>query len=128
MTFSSKISPKVRNLKLKQLDPDPGQNTFGFVDCENVSLDQVNVHVGSAPKVGDMQSTLGLFIKGGSRHDIRNITASGDGKVTYVKFWLCTDSTFSNIVVQDGAFDDPSADDDVVQGIRLDECTNCVLR
>ena len=127
LTFSNKVNPKVRNLRLTQIDPDPGQSTFGFVDCEKVEFDGVHIDVGSAADVGDMQSTLGLFVKGGSHHDIRNVTATGDGKVTYVKFWLCSDSVFSNIIIRDGTFDDAAADDDVVQGIRLDECTNCVL-
>jgi hypothetical protein len=134
MTFAGATAPMVSNLNLKQLDPDLGQSTLAFLNCEGIEATGIRIHTGDAKGAGHMDNTVGLLVNGGSGHKIRNVVATGNGKVTYVRFWNCTDSTFENIHVHDGEFEDfemaPEGfrvPDDLVQGIHLADCTNCNL-
>jgi hypothetical protein len=135
-TIANKVRPHIRQLRLQQLDPAIGRVTLKFEACQNVQIDRLDINVGKAPRVGNMDSTVGLLVHGGSGHRIQNVSATGDGKVTYVRFWGCRDGLFENIHVHDGLFSDGSVDgtdarllvaDDVVQGIHLADCYRCTL-
>lgn len=134
--------PHIARLLLKQLSPARGQNTLEFGNCEQIRIDSLYIHTGAAKGVGDMEDTCGLQVRGGSGHTIANVTATGNGKVTYVRFWECRSSTFHSIHVHDGQFEDFQEEvvdqddvkigtirvpDDVVQGIHLADCRDCNL-
>jgi hypothetical protein len=134
--ISNKVRPHIRQLRLRQLGPATGRVTLQFEACQNVQIDRLDVDVGNDPRAGNMNSTVGLLVQGGSGHRIMNVNATGQGKVTYVRFWDCRDSLFENISVHDGLFNDTSVDatdprllvaDDVVQGIHLTDCYRCTL-
>lgn len=137
--ISGMTRPRVARLRLRQLSPSSGTNTLSFEQCEQVRIDALYVHVGNSPAAGTMHTAFGLQILGGSGHRIRNVEATGQGKVSYVRFRLCSDSVFEDIFVHDGLFHDSSVDpakgnrpvfdviDDVVQGIHFIQCRNCQL-
>lgn len=134
ISVSKRIRPHIDRLHLKQLDPAAGRVTLKFEGCQHIRIDGLDINVGNAAGVGHMDATVGFLIHGGSGHKIRNVTATGNGKLTYVRFWRCKDSTFENIHVHDGVFEDfemhPDGfrvPDDVVQGIHLADNTNCNL-
>lgn len=127
LSFTGAVRPFIRRLRLKQTNPATGRITLRLFNCDQVRIDSLHIDVGSSQTLGEMNGTLGLLIDGGSRHTIRNVTATGNGKLSYVGFWNCTDSLFDNVKVHDGLFNDAAAVDDVVQGIWLNTCTNCTL-
>lgn len=138
-TISNQARPHIRQLRLKQLAPTRGRFLLGITDCSEIRIDALDLHVGSTPSAGDMDDTGGLQVLRGSGHNIRNVTATGQGRVTYVRFWGSRDSLFENIVVHDGLFQvDPATDhdatdrrliaaDDRVQAIHLADCYRCTL-
>jgi hypothetical protein len=134
--------PSITQLRLKQLRPARDRVTLAFVDCEEVHVDRLYIHVGTSAAVGHMDVTTGLLIQGGSGHKIRSVTLTGDGNVTYARFRECTDSRFEDVHVHDGKFENfeteqvrrdggPPATirvlDDVVQGIHMADCRRCNL-
>ena len=135
VAISNRTRPHIQQLRLQQLDPAPGRVTLQFEGCQNIQIDRLDINVGKASRIGDMESTFGLLVHGGSGHSISNVAATGDGKLTYVSFWNCRNSTFENIVVHDGYHSDNSIDpsvgfrgiDDAVQGIHLADCYRCSL-
>lgn len=134
ISIAGRREPHIASLRLKQLAPANGRNTLAFANCEQIRIDSLAIDVGSSRSLGNMDNTTGLQVRGGSGHRIRDVTVTGDGKITYVRFWLCTDGVFENIYVHDGRFEDQEMDphgfrvpDDVVQGIHLSDCTNCSL-
>jgi hypothetical protein len=142
VTISNRVRPFISRLRLKQLSPLQGRITLEFKKCEQVQIDSLFIHTGDSKNVGHMDKTVGLQILGGTGHRIRNVTATGNGKVTYVRFWRCTGSSFDSIHVHDGEFEDFDEEkvtqdgvyigtirvpDDVVQGIHLADCRDCNL-
>jgi hypothetical protein len=118
----------IQSLRIQQLAPANGVSTLHFDKCEGLRIDRLQVDVGNAPKVGDMNSTFGLWIDGGSSHAIRNIEVSGQGKNSLIAIWATSKSVYENLTARDAHFDDPQADDDVMQGIWLYRNTDCMLR
>jgi hypothetical protein len=142
IVVSHQVRPHVEKLRLRQLRPSKGQATLSFVDCQQVRIESLSLHVGSGKAVGHMDDTVGLLVAGGSDHSIRNVAATGDGNLTYIRFSGCVDSNFENIHVYDGEFENFEEErvtqdgaplgtirvpDDVVQGIHLADCTRCNL-
>ena len=137
--ISGKTRPYIARLRLRQLSPGHNVKTLTFDQCEQVRVDSLYVDVGDSPAAGTMNTAFGFQIDGGSGHRIRNVEATGKGKVSHVRFRLCRDSVFEDIYVHDGLFHDSSVNparhgqpafdvvDDVVQGIHFIQCSNCRL-
>lgn len=131
VSVSKRLRPFIARLRLKQLSPTQGQNTLEFTDCEQIRIESLYVHTGDAKGVGHMENTCALQILRGSGHRIRNVEATGKGKVTYIRLWNTAESTLEHPYVHDGEFEDfemqAASDDhpafrvpdDVVQGIHL---------
>ncbi|MBA3577307.1 MAG: hypothetical protein H0W39_06835 [Sphingomonas sp.] len=133
---TGKTRPYVRQLRLKNIAPSNDSQVLYFLNCEQVRIDSVYIHTGDAVDVGDRESRSGLRIEGGSGHRIRNVEATGQGKGMYVFLWRCSDWVAENIWVHDGLFSDSSrhsgdsrilVEDDVVEGIRINDCSNWTL-
>lgn len=125
--ITGKTRPSIQQLRIRQSNPSTGRNTLKFLNCQQIQINNLHIDVGSSQTLGEMNGTFGLLVDGGSKHNIRNVTATGNGKLSYVAFWNCTDSLFDNIRVYDGVFNDAAAVDDVVQGIWTNVCVNCTL-
>lgn len=119
--------PWIRSLRLKQLDPVNGRRTLFFYKCQAIRIDSLQIDVGNRKTVGDMNSTGGLWIDGGSNHNVRNVEAFGHGKNSLIAIWSTTNSIYDGLTVRDSEFDDPNADDDLVQGIWLYRNVDAVL-
>jgi hypothetical protein len=126
--------PYVQRLRLKSLIPANDRQLLYFSDCDEIRIDNLYIHTGTMPRVGSMETAFGLKVHGGSGHRIANVEATGSGKLTYVQFLGCKDSNFENIYVHDGEFEDfgiaPEGHrvlDDVVDGIRMQDCVRCTL-
>ena len=117
----------VRSLRLKQLKPVNGISTLHLKNCEGIRIDRLEIDVGGSRHVGDMNSTFGLWIEGGSNHKIRNVEAFGHGKNSLIAIWATSNSIYDNLVARDALFDDPVASDDVMQGLWLYGNSDCVL-
>ena len=138
-SISGRTRPYVARLRLRQLSPANNTRTLSFDQCEQVRIDSLFVDTGDSPAIGTMHSAFGLQINGGSGHRVRDVEATGKGKVSHVRFRLCSDSVFEDIYVHDGLFHDSSVNpahrdhpafdvvDDVVQGIHFIQCQNCSL-
>jgi hypothetical protein len=138
-SISGKTRPYVARLRLRQLNPGQSTKTLSFDRCEQVRIDELFVDTGASPGAGTMHTAFGLQIEGGSGHRVRNVEATGQGKVSFVRFRLCSDSVFEDIYVHDGLFHDSSVNpahrdhpafavvDDVVQGIHFIQCRDCTL-
>lgn len=127
LTFNAITRPWIKGLRLKQLSPVNGRVTLGFTSCEQVRIDHLQVDAGTLKTAGDMNSTFGLYIDGGSNHNVRNVEAFGHGRNSLVALWNTSKSSYSSIKVRDAEFDFAGATDDVLQGIWLSNCTDCVL-
>jgi hypothetical protein len=139
VTISNRVRPHISSLRLKQLAPKQAQNTIEFHGCQQIRIDSLYVHTGDAKRVGQMSDTFGLRIRGGTGHRLRNVEATGNGKVTYIQIWETADSVLENAYVHDGAFEDfemhPAGTnhppfrvpDDVVQAIHLADNTGLSL-
>jgi hypothetical protein len=119
---------RIRSLRLKQLKPANGVSTLHLERCEAARIDQLQIDVGTSRRVGDMNSTFGLWIEGGSNHRISNVEAFGHGKNSLIAIWATRNSVYENLLARDAQFDDPHASDDVMQGVWLYGNTDCVLR
>ncbi|MGV3774040.1 MAG: hypothetical protein ACO1QB_14155 [Verrucomicrobiales bacterium] len=132
--ITDRTRPHIQRLRLKQLDPKADTVTLGFENCEQIRIDSLYIHTGNSPGVGSMESAYGLRVVGGTGHRIRNVEATGKGKLSYVQFNACKHSTFENIYVHDTEFHDTSTDpsgyavaDDVTQAIALNNCYDSSL-
>ena len=88
---------------------------------------ELQIDLGRSRRIGDMNSTFGLWIEGGSNHRIRNVEAFGDGKNSLISIWATSGSSYDNLLVRDAEFDDASASDDVMQGVWLYGNWDCIL-
>jgi len=126
--------PCIQRLRLKSLTPANERQLLYFSDCDQIRIDSLYVHTGNVPSSGGRDTAFGLMVRGGSGHRITNVEATGSGKLTFVQFLGCKDSNFENIYVHDGEFEDfeiaPEGHrvvDDVVDGIRMQDCVRCTL-
>src|SRR4029453_8648697 len=119
--------PWIKALRLKQLDPVNGRRTLFFDQCSSIQIESLQIDVGSRKTVGDMNSTGGLWIEGGSNHNVRNVEAFGHGKNSLIAIWSTTNSVYDRLTVRDAEFDDPGAGDDMIQGIWLSRNVDAVL-
>lgn len=117
--IASAVRPWIRSLRLRQLSPDASRKTLFFENCEGVRIDQLQVDRGPLGKGGDLNSTGGLWIDGGSGHDVRNVEVFGGGQGNGIVIWNSSDSRYENFKVHHIDYDLPAAADDVVQGIWL---------
>ena len=120
--------PWIRSLRLRQLEPVTGVSTLHFEKCNGIKIEKLGIDVGNSPRSGDANSTFGLWIEGGSNHDVRNVDVSGDGKISLVAIWATAKSIYDNLIARDAEFDDPTAQDDVMQGIWLYGNSDCMVR
>jgi hypothetical protein len=132
--ITGRTRPHIQRLRLKQIAPKADTVTIGFENCEQVRIDSLYIHTGNRPGVGTMESAYGLRVRGGTGHRIRNVEVTGKGKLSYVQFNACKQSTFENIYVHDTEFYDTSKDpsgymvaDDVTQAIAINNCYDCNL-
>jgi hypothetical protein len=128
--------PWIRRLRLKNIAPADGSQVLSFLDCDQVCIDSLYIHTGDSPSIGSREGRKGFSLDGGSGHRIRNVELTGQGKLAYAEFTRCKDSSFENIYVHDGLFHDswvnPAdprffVEDDVVEGIRIQDCFNCTF-
>jgi len=75
-----------------------------------------------------MNESGGLWIDGGSDHDVRNVEVFGDGKNSLIAIWNTKKSSYTKLFVHDAAYDSPIATDDVLQGIFLLRNIDCILQ
>ncbi|QIK78081.1 hypothetical protein G7077_03285 [Sphingomonas piscis] len=136
LVIASKSRPWIVRLRLRNINSVHDSQILAFKDCEQVRIDSLYLDTGDIADVGDRESRSGLRIEGGSGHRVRQVEATGKGKGRYVFLRGCTDSDFEDIYVHDGLFHDQSihnndprvfVEDDVVEGIRIDDCSNCRL-
>jgi hypothetical protein len=120
--------PWIMSLRLRQLAPGDGVSTLHFEKCHGIKIDHLAIDVGNSRQAGDPNSSFGLWIEGGGAHEVRNVEVFGDGKNSLIAIWRATKSAFENLVARDAQFDDPAADDDVMQGIWLYGNSDCILR
>jgi hypothetical protein len=128
LTISGANRPWIGALRLKQLDPGSGRKTLHFDKCEGIRIGSLQIDVGSARALGDMTSSGGLWIDGGSNHDVRNVEVFGHGKNSLIVIWGTSSSVFDALTARDAVFDDPKAGDDVVQGIWMNLNRDAMLR
>jgi hypothetical protein len=126
--LSAKAQPWIRALHLRQLSPANDTKTLCFRNCEGVRIDQLRIDVGAAKNRGYSNESGGLWIDGGSDHNIRNVEVFGHGKNSLVAIWNTKKSTYGNLHVHDAEYDAPTARDDVLQGIFLCRNSDCVLQ
>ena len=119
--------PHIRKLRLIQLAQGNEVKTLHFLNCQEVQIDRLVIRMGTNKTAGYMNSSGGLWVQGGSHHLISNIEITGHGKHSFVTFFSCLKSTFTNIMVHDNEFDAPGATDDLQQGIWLIYCQGCTL-
>ena len=127
ITVVGQRMPWVKSLRLKQLDPVNGRVTLYLGQCEGVRIDQLAIDVGSGARAGDMNSTFGLWVDGGSNHRISNVDVTGDGKNSLIAIWNTSNSIYHELTVHDSKFNDAAATDDIVQGIWMYRNSDCVL-
>ena len=120
--------PWIRSLRLRQLNPANGVSALHFENCNGIRIERLQVDLGNSPRVGDANSTFGLWIEGGAAHQVANVEAFGQGKNSLIAIWKTSRSVYSDLVARDARFDDPDAQDDVMQGIWLYGNTDCVVR
>lgn len=128
LSISRAIHPWIRSLRIRQLEPINGRTTLHFEHCEGIRVDELAIDVGRSKNVGDQNSTFGLWVEGGSRHRIRNVEVSGQGKNSLIAIWDTSDSIYEELLAHNAEFDDPAASDDVIQGIWLYGNEDCVLK
>ena len=128
LTVSRAVQPWVRSLRLRQLDPVNGRRTLFFEKCEAIRVDSLQIDVGTAKRVGDMNSTGGLWIEGGSNHNVRNVEVFGHGKNSLIAIGSTTNSVYDGLRARDAEFDDAAAGDDLIQGIWLFANVDALLR
>lgn len=128
IAIHGRVQPYIKSLRLRQLSAAQDRKTLYFKDCQNIRIDGLQIDVGQARAIGRMNDSGGLWIDGGSGHDVRNVEAFGHGKNSLIAIWNTSQSKYSNLNVHDARFDDPSARDDSVQAIRLLRCTDCVVQ
>lgn len=128
MTVTGKTRPWIKSLRLKQLDPATGRITLRMYNCERIRIDRLEVDLGTNMTVGDMNSSGGFWIDGGSHHSVSNVEAFGHGMNSLVAIWNTSKSNYDNIKVRDGTFSDAAAADDVMQGLWLNVNTDCTVK
>jgi hypothetical protein len=119
LTFTGLSRPWIRALRLKQLSPVNGRVTLGFSSSQSIRVDKLEVNVGTAATVGDMNSTFGFQIDGGSNHQVRNVDVHGDGQNSLIAIWNTSHSAYDDLTAHTATFDNAAATDDVMQGIWL---------
>jgi hypothetical protein len=120
--------PYIRALRLRQLSPAQDRKTLFFDNCNAIRIDSLQILVGDAKGAGHMNRSGGLWIDGGSGHDVRGVDVSGHGKNSLIAIWNTRKSTYSGLHVHDAQYDDASARDDVLQGIFMVRNTDCLLK
>lgn len=134
--YTGVTRPWIKRLRLKNIAPASDSQTLYFRDCQQVRIDSLYIHTGDSPNIGSREGPRGLNIHGGSGHRVRNVELTGQGMLAYANFLGCKDSIFEDVHVHDGLFHDSSVDpvdprfvvvDDVVEGIRIQDCFNCTF-
>jgi hypothetical protein len=121
-------APSIKALRLRQLRPRPERKTLQFSQCNSISIESLRIDAGHSRNSGYMNTSGGLWIEGGSNHDVRNVEIFGNGKNSLVGIWNTTRSTYRDFLVHDAQYDAPTARDDLLQGIFMVNNTDCVLQ
>lgn len=121
-------APYIKSLRLRQIAPANGVSTLHLEKCDAIEIDRLEIDLGRSRRLGDMNSTFGLWIEGGSNHKVRNVEAFGHGKNSLISIWATSGSSYDNLIVRDAQFDDPAVSDDVMQGVWLYGNRDCILR
>jgi hypothetical protein len=119
--------PWIRSLRLRQLSPSDDRKTLNLVDCESIRIDQLEIDVGADKRRGYMNESGGLWIEGGSGHQINNVEVFGHGKNSLIAIRNTRGSSYAHLRVHDCEFDDRRAADDLIQGIWLNGNIDCVV-
>jgi hypothetical protein len=121
-------TPWIRSLSVRQLALAKDLSTVHFERCERIRIDRLQIDIGTSRRVGYMNTTFGLWIEGGTGHTARNVEVFGHGKTSMVAIWNTSGSVYEDMTVKSSEFDDPSVNDDVVQGIWMFANADCILR
>lgn len=127
LELAGAIRPWIKSLRLKQLAPASDRKTLHFHNCQNIRIDRLQIDRGSAANRGDLNSSAGLWIEGGSGHQLRNVEVFGDGTGNGIVLWDVRNGSFDAFRVHDMRFEAPGAGDDILQGIWLNRTEDCVL-
>jgi hypothetical protein len=128
LRISGAAKPWIRSLRLRQLSPSDDRKTLYFHNCEAIRIDRLQVDVGTSRATGYMNESGGLWIDGGSDHDVRNVEVFGDGKNSLIAIWNTSKSSYASLSAHDAAYDSPVTKDDVLQGIFLLQNIDCILQ
>lgn len=120
--------PWIRALRLRQLRPGDERKTLYLRDCQSIRIDSLEIDLGRSKRLGYMNASAGLWVDGGSDHRIAGVEVYGGGKNNGVAIWNTADSVYQGFHVHDLEYDDPTAEDDVLQGIWLARNRNCLLK
>lgn len=128
LAITSITNPQIRRLRLKQTNPSDTRKTLNFSSCERIQIDRLEIDLGASPTLGAMNTSGGLWVDGGSNHRIAHVEVIGQGEGNGVVFWNCSHSVFEHIRVRDIVYSNSTATNDVLNGVWLSNCTNCILR
>lgn len=116
----------VENLTLKQLDPAPtNRRTFFPLNCNYLRLKNITVNRNGSGTGGSLANAAGIWISGGVGHYCENLQAYGNDMGTGVAIVGTAFSVFVGCYGHDIAYDNPAANDDVVQGVWMAFNTRC---
>jgi hypothetical protein len=127
LQLAGAIRPWIKSLRVKQLAPAGDRRTLHFKDCQKIRIDRLEIDRGSVRNRGDINSSAGLWIEGGSGHDLRDVDVFGDGTGNGIVLWNVRNGSFESLRVRDMRFDAAGAGDDILQGIWLNRTEDCVL-
>jgi hypothetical protein len=126
LTISNATNPHLRNLTLKQLTPNATtRRTLYITNCNRVILENIKIDRNGTGTGGSLGDAAGLWIDGGSGHHFGLVEAYGNDKGSGIVIVGVSDSYFEDLYAHDIAYNDPSATDDLVQGVWLNTTTNC---
>lgn len=115
---------KLRDVTFKQLDPNPsGRKTLYASSVNNVRLQRVKVDRNGTGANGDLNSSGGIWIQGGSGHLLEDCEVYGDDIGSGIVMWQATDSMIVRPYCHDIGYVLAAPSDDQVHGIWLSDCT-----
>lgn len=127
LRIAAAVRPWIRSLRLRQLAPEGTRKSLHFDNCEGIRVDHLEVDRGTAKDLGALNDSAGLWINGGSEHDLRNVAVFGHGTGNGIAIWNTANSSYSGLQVRDMVYDAPDAVDDILQGIWLNANSDCML-
>jgi hypothetical protein len=127
LKFSGARRLQIRSLRLRQLSPAKDRKTLHLENCDQIRIDALEIDRGETRTPGSIGEAAGLWVEGGSGHAIRNVDVHGGGGGNGIVIWGTESSRYGNFHIHDMVYDIPDATDDILQGIWLNNNSNCSL-